>query len=94
MDAARSRKIDRKHVLMRATIIAPDGIQEATVRDLSACGVHVACASPLTPESDVVFKRGTIFAAARVAWVKENGAGLEFYRHLKTTDLTRARRSN
>ena len=81
MDATRGRKIDRKHVLMTATIISVDGPSMAKILDLSPSGARIACNSPLSTDSDVIFRRGGTFAAARVAWTDGTCAGLEFYRH-------------
>lgn len=82
MDATGGRRIDRKHVLMTATIISADGQSMAKILDLSASGARIACNRPLSPDSDLIFKRGQTFAAARVAWTDQTVAGLEFYRHI------------
>jgi hypothetical protein len=87
MDGAGPRKDGRKHVLLNATIIASNGLTGARVKDLSQSGVRVSCDSPLSPEGDVIFKRGTIFVAARVIWADHANAGLEFYRHLDPAEL-------
>ena len=87
MDGAESRKIDRKHVLLNATIISAEGTQLARIKDLSANGVRISCGRPLTEHSDVIFERDTIFVAARVAWTSKTVAGLEFYRQLNASEL-------
>ena len=87
MDAAGSRKIARKHVLWNAIIISPNGSHVARIRDLSSSGVQISCHNPPTSDCDVIFKRGTIFIAARVAWADETGAGLQFYRLLNPLDI-------
>lgn len=83
MDVSGSRKVDRRHVLLKATILAAEGEQEVRIKDLSSSGAQIACASPLRTDRDVIFKRGAIFAAARVAWSDSECAGLEFYRQLE-----------
>jgi hypothetical protein len=37
--------------------------------------------------SDVIFKRGTTFAAACVAWSDDNSAGLSFYREISEAQV-------
>ena len=76
------RSSTRKRVLMTATIIGADGTQPARVNELTSSGTRIACDRPLAPGSDVIFKRGRISIAARVAWSKDESAGLEFYRDL------------
>jgi hypothetical protein len=81
MDATGGRRIDRKHVLMTATIISADGQSMAKILDLSPSGARrIACNLPLSADSDVIFRRDGTFAAARVAWTDGTCAGLEFYR--------------
>ena len=75
-----NRTLDRKRVLMNATIISADGTQPARVNELTGHGARIACGRDLAPGSDVIFKRGKAFVAARVAWTDESGAGLDFYR--------------
>jgi hypothetical protein len=87
MDGVGSRKVDRRHVLLNATIISSDGSKAARVRDLSRSGVRVLCDLPLAVDCDVIFKRGVVFVAARIAWADETSAGLEFYRHLNPMEL-------
>jgi PilZ domain len=82
-----SRKGDRKHVLLSATVISADGPHEVRMRDLSPTGVQIACDGALVEHSDVIFRRGAIFVAARVAWTDTGKAGLEFYRQLDGVDL-------
>ena len=89
MESAEPRKLDRKHVLLSAIVISPDGAQAARIRDLSSSGVHIFCERPPTIDSDVIFKRGDVFAAARVAWSDKAEAGLEFYRELDPAQMAR-----
>ena len=77
-----TRRTSRKRVLMTATIISQDGIQQARIRDWSTSGVQISCGHPPTTDTDVIFKRGQVFVAARVAWMCKGDAGLEFYRQI------------
>jgi hypothetical protein len=70
----------RKRVLMQASIISAHGTHRARINDLHVSGVRVSCEPPLEKDTDVIFKRGKLFVAARVAWTARGGAGLEFYR--------------
>ena len=70
----------RKRVLMQASIISAHGVHRARINDLNVSGVRISCEPPLEKDSDVIFKRGKLFVAARVAWTMPGGAGLEFYR--------------
>ena len=67
---------------MTATIISQDGIQQARIRDWSTFGVQISCDRPPTTDTDVIFKRGQVFVAARVAWMCKGDAGLEFYQQI------------
>ena len=80
----------RKRVLLRAIVYAPTGAHSVRIRDISNNGAQVASDDPLPPGCDLIFKHGPIFAAAQVAWVKGNMAGLQFYRPVDDTDLLRA----
>ena len=72
----------RKRVLFRASVITPDGIHRVRVNDLTTAGARIACEWPPRVGSDVIFQRGDLFVAGRVAWSTRNGAGIEFYRPL------------
>ena len=74
------RDAPRKHVLMQATIISPEGPQRVFVKDLTTTGARIQSEYPLEESWDVIFKRGEEFRAARVAWTKGDEAGLQFYR--------------
>src|SRR3954467_15238506 len=87
VDGAGSRKLDRKHVLQHATIISASGRHYARISDFSVSGVRVSCANPPAENDDVIFKRGDLFVAARVAWTDKSGAGLQFYRALEPADV-------
>lgn len=77
----------RSRVLMVGTLFTPDGAQKVRVRDISATGAQIVAESSVTQDCDAIFKRGAIFAAARVAWSKGRWAGLTFYRELPAADV-------
>jgi hypothetical protein len=72
---------------MTATLIGPDGSQPARVNELTASGARIGYGRSVRPGTDVIFKRGDTFAAARVVWSDEQGAGLEFYRPLEELQI-------
>jgi hypothetical protein len=80
----------RKRVLMRGTLFAPDGAHEVWVRDVSATEALVSCKDRLPVGCDVILKRGSVFAAAQLAWSNETGAGLTFYRELRDDEVLAA----
>ena len=90
MDLHSARSGDRKRVLMRGTIFAPNGAHVVWIRDISNKGALVSADDPLPEDCDVIFKRGPIFAAAMVAWSKDRLAGIEFYRDLPEEHLSSA----
>lgn len=81
------RKNERKRVLLRATVFTPRGAYAVWLRDISSSGALVAGKDRLPGDCDVIFERGPLFAAARVVWSNDTGAGLEFYRNLSDRDL-------
>jgi len=84
------RKGARTRVLMRGTVYTPEGASMVWIRDISSTGALVQGESPLPSECDVIFKRGPIFAAARIAWSNDTGAGIEFYRNLAECEVASA----
>ena len=72
---------------VRGTVYGQNGAQLVWIRDVSRTGALVASETPLEEESDVIFKRGPIFAAAHIVWVKDNSAGVQFYRPLPEDQL-------
>jgi hypothetical protein len=84
------RKGERRRVLMRGTVYTPDGAFMVWIRDISSKGALVAGDDPLPSGCDVIFKRGTIFAAAHIAWSNETGSGLKFYRDLADCEVASA----
>ena len=81
------RDAARKRVLMRATIISAAGAQAADVKDLTSSGARIRCDRRLEEGWDVIFNRGEVFVAARVAWASRDGAGLQFYREIPPAAL-------
>lgn len=72
---------------MLATVFASDGARQVRVRDLSPSGAQLSVKGPLPVNGDVIFKRGEIFAAARVVWSDDGQTGLRFYRDLLPDEL-------
>lgn len=84
----RPRKAPRKRVFLTAKLFTSDGVSNVRVRDLSKSGARVFAGRVLAADCDVIFKRGSIFAAARVVWSKGAEAGLGFYRDLSDADVS------
>ena len=78
--SAEMRDATRKRVLMQATIISIDGPQRISIKDLTSSGARIHCERRLEEGWDIIFKRGELFIAARVAWATKDEAGLQFYR--------------
>lgn len=89
-DVQPPRKGARKRVLMRGTLFTPEGAHVVWIRDISNDGALVAGDSKLPVDCDVIFKRGPLFAAARIAWSNETGAGVKFYRDLADCEVASA----
>lgn len=81
------RSNERKRVLMNATVIDSDGSEQVRVVDLNSLGARIACSRVLPVGEDLIFKRGALFIAGRVAWSKRDGAGLEFYREIPLAEI-------
>jgi hypothetical protein len=77
-----NRDFVRKRVLMHATILSADGVQSVSIKDLTTSGVRISCEQRLEEGQDVVFRRGELFVAGRVAWAANGEAGVQFYREL------------
>jgi hypothetical protein len=89
-DVQPSRRGERKRVLLRATVFTPEGAFVVWLRDISSKGALVSGDDRLPNDCDVIFKRGSLFAAARIAWANETGAGLKFYRNLAECEVAAA----
>ena len=77
----------RTRVLITGSLMTAAGMQKVTVRDVSRTGAHVIGVKNLRAECDAIFCRGDLFAAARIAWVDGNEAGLRFYRELSPEEI-------
>lgn len=81
------RETKRARVLMVGSLTTPDGVRKVTIRDISRTGAQVACDEHIPADCDVMFKRGTLFAAAHVAWADKGEAGLRFYREISEEEI-------
>jgi hypothetical protein len=81
------RSTERKRVLMNAAIIDADGTQRVRVVDLNSYGARIICKRVLAVGEDLIFRRGTLFVAGRVAWSSRDATGLEFYREIPVSDI-------
>jgi hypothetical protein len=81
------QRAKRARVLMFAVLVTPAGTRKVTIRDISRSGAQVAAKDKIPTDCDVLFKRGSLFAAARVAWVSGDEAGLRFYRDLSPDEV-------
>ena len=81
------RSAVRKRVVQTATIISREGKRSVRIRDLSRSGVQIHCPQPPETGGDLVFIRGELCVAGRVAWTKANEAGIAFYRKLDADEL-------
>lgn len=77
----------RTRVLMTATLMTPTGAQKVMIRDISRSGASIVVPEPIPSACDAIFKRGSLFAAARVAWSNDREAGLTFYRELTAEEV-------
>ena len=81
------RQTKRTRVLMKGVLMTVSGPHKVTVRDISRTGAHVIGVRGLLEDCDAVFCRGDLFAAAHVAWVEGDEAGLRFYRELSPEEI-------
>ena len=81
------RETKRARVLMVGSLMTPDGARRVTIRDISRTGAQVACDEQIPANCDVLIKRGSLFAAAHVAWVSKGEAGLKFYREISEQEI-------
>lgn len=82
-----SRAESRTKVLMIGTLMTPEGAHKVRIRDISSTGAHLSSTGRIAEGCDALFKRGSLFAAARVAWSGNDQAGIEFYRNLSPTEV-------
>jgi hypothetical protein len=60
------------------------------IRDISPAGAQVTSREKIPNGCDAILKRGSLFAAARVAAVNGDEAALNFYRELSDDEIERA----
>lgn len=82
-----SRSDKRTKVLMVGTLFTPNGAQHVKIRDISSTGAQLAATGAIPEGCDALFRRGSLFAAARVAWARDDQAGIEFYRDLSANEI-------
>jgi hypothetical protein len=81
------RRTRRTRVLMTGVLMTPAGAQKVILRDISRTGAHLAGASDVPSDCDAIFRRGSLFAAARVSWVRGGEIGISFYRELSSEEV-------
>ena len=57
------------------------------IRDLSLTGAQVSGDGPIPHSCDAVFKRGSLFVAARVMRSRDSEGGVQFYGELTPAEL-------
>ena len=72
---------------MGGTLFTPDGVQRVLMRDVSQSGAQVSGDAAIPHSCDAIFKRGSLFVAARVVRSRAGVAGLRFYRDLTAAEL-------
>jgi len=77
----------RTKVLMSCVLVTPTGAQRVKLRDISRSGAQISAGGRIPKDCDVLFKRGSLWAAARVVWVTGDEAGLQFYRELSADEI-------
>ena len=75
---------------MRGMIFTPAGATNVLIRNISSNGARVSADDPPQAGCDIIFKRGPIFAAARVVDSDRSGASVQFYRPLADSELASA----
>ena len=83
----RQRTAPRKRVLLMGTLMTPRGAIDVRVHDISRDGAQLWGMSEIPDDCDAVFKRGSLFAAARVTWSSGRNVGLRFYRELTPDEV-------
>lgn len=81
------RAIGLTRVFLGGTLFTPDGAQRVLIRDVSRTGAQVSGDAAIPPICDAVFKRGSLFVAARVIRSRGLEAGIRFYRELSSAEL-------
>ena len=81
------RRTRRTKVLMTGVLLTPFGAQKVTLRDISRTGAHLVGATDVPEDCDALFRRGPLFAAAHVSWVRGGEVGIRFYRELTPEEI-------
>jgi hypothetical protein len=85
-----ARSTEHRRVLIAGMLVTPAGDRRVMIRDISPTGAHVTCREKLPNNCDVLLKRGSLFAAARMSAVNGDEAELRFYRELSDEEIERA----
>lgn len=72
------RDSKRARVWLAGQISGSNWQEEAHIRDLSACGALVSCERVPTVDTIITLSCGSFEANARVAWVGNHFAGMQF----------------
>jgi hypothetical protein len=84
------RSTDHRRVLISGLLVTPAGDRRVMIRDISPTGAQVTCREKLPSHCDVILKRGSLFAAARLDETGDGEASLRFYRELTEEEIERA----
>jgi hypothetical protein len=84
------RTADHRRVLIAGMLVTPAGDRRVMIRDISPAGAQVTSREKIPNGCDAILKRGSLFAAARVASVNGDEASLDFYRELSDDEIERA----
>lgn len=82
-----ARGVKRTRVLMTGTLLTPKCAHKVVIRDVSPTGAQVSAPDVIDANCDAILKRGSLFAAARVAWTDGKEAGIRFYRELSPAEV-------
>jgi hypothetical protein len=82
-----SRSSHRTRVLMGGILFTPEGVQRVRIRDVSPTGAQVTGETAIPHACDAIFKRGSVFVAAKITRSRQAEAGLEFYRELSSAEV-------
>lgn len=85
-----TRNVRRTRVLMTATLLTPQCAHRVVIRDVSATGAQVSAPDLIQGNCDAILKRGSLFAAGRIAWSDGREAGIRFYRELNASEVDSA----
>ena len=82
-----TRGARRTRVLMTGTLLTPQCAHKVVIRDVSPTGAQVTAPDMIQGNCDAILKRGSLFAAARIAWAEGREAGIRFYRELSEEEV-------